>query len=162
MAEQHASVVREGAVAGLLGATAVAVWFLVVDIINGQPLYTPSMLGGAVLSLFGPRGAEGTAVFVTVYTIVHGLAFIGLGILLTFFVHKAESDPEVIAAIIVLFIIFELGFTGLTALLAESPTFGRLAWYQVGLANAVAAFVMGFFLWKRHPRLKAGWSHAFD
>lgn len=159
---EHGGVVREGTIAGLLGAASVAIWFLAVDIMSGQPLYTPSMLGGAMWSLFGPRGSEGVMALVISYTIFHGVAFIVFGIVLTYFVHRAENDPEVIAAIIVLFIIFELGFTGFTALLAESPIFGRLAWYQVAIGNAVASLVMGFFLWRRHPKLRAGLSHAFE
>ena len=33
---------REGVVAGVLGATAIAVWFLFVDLISGRPLSTPT------------------------------------------------------------------------------------------------------------------------
>ncbi len=40
--------VREGLVAGLLGAGAVAVWFLLIDAITGRPLYTPAVLGSVV------------------------------------------------------------------------------------------------------------------
>lgn len=155
-------VVREGIIAGLIGAAGVAIWFLIVDTMQGQPFRTPAMLGSALLSIFGARGAEGTATFVVVYTLFHGVAFLAVGILLTFLVHHAENDPEVIAAIIVLFIIFELGFAGLVALLAESPTFGRLAWYQVAVGNAIASLAMGYYLWRRHPKLRAGLSHAYD
>ena len=155
-------IVREGIIAGLIGAAGVAIWFLIVDTVQGQPFRTPAMLGSALLSIFGARGAEGTITFVLVYTVFHGLAFLGVGILLTFLVHHAENDPEVLAAIIVLFIIFELGFAGLVALLAESPLFGTLAWYQVAAGNAIASVGMGYFLWRRHPKLRAGLSHAYD
>ena len=47
-------ILREGFVAGLAGAGAVAVWFFLVDLIGGNPFYTPSMLGSAVFS--GPGG----------------------------------------------------------------------------------------------------------
>ena len=50
--EQH-SIVREGLIAGFLGATAVAVWFFVVDLIGGRPLFTPNALGVGLLSVFG-------------------------------------------------------------------------------------------------------------
>src|SRR5947207_14612647 len=40
-------ILREGFIAGCIGAAAVAVSFLIVDSINGQPLYTPAMLGSA-------------------------------------------------------------------------------------------------------------------
>ena len=50
------SVYGEGIVAGLLGAATVALWFLVIDTINGHPLYTPTVLGTAVF-----RGGAGLA-----------------------------------------------------------------------------------------------------
>ena len=49
---------RDGVVAGVLGATAVAVWFLGVDIIYAQPLATPEALGRGLLRLFGPPGGR--------------------------------------------------------------------------------------------------------
>ena len=42
MAVQHRSnLLVEGAITGAIGATAVAVWFLIVDAVSGRPLYTP-------------------------------------------------------------------------------------------------------------------------
>ncbi len=46
------TVVQDGVVAGLIGAATIAIWFLVVDTINGRPLYTPTVLGTAILFLF--------------------------------------------------------------------------------------------------------------
>ena len=43
-----ARIMREGFVAGLIGAAAVALWFLVVDLVGGNAFFTPSMLGSAV------------------------------------------------------------------------------------------------------------------
>ena len=41
---------REGILAGLIGATSVAIWFLVIDVIGGRPLHTPSVLGEALMN----------------------------------------------------------------------------------------------------------------
>ena len=55
MAEtRRLGVIREGILTGIIGATAVAVWFLIVDTINGHPLYTPRALGAAVFGVLGP------------------------------------------------------------------------------------------------------------
>ena len=40
--------VREGIWAGLLGAAAVAIWFLAYDAVAGLPLRTPALLGAAL------------------------------------------------------------------------------------------------------------------
>ena len=39
--------VREGIIAGLIGAALVAVWFLIYDAARGRPLRTPALLGAA-------------------------------------------------------------------------------------------------------------------
>ncbi len=70
MLEQHRTL-REGIVAGLLGATAVAVWFLVVDTIAGRPFLTPAMLGASLTTLFGGTGTGSTAAYVLGYTAFH-------------------------------------------------------------------------------------------
>lgn len=161
MLERH-SIAREGVIAGLLGASGVAIWFLIVDSMSGRPFYTPAMLGTAMLSILGNPGSEGMVTHVLVYTVIHGAAFIAVGLVLAFFVHQAEREPEVLAALIILFILFELGFYIATALLAESEFFGRLAWYQVAIGNTIATLAMGIYMWKSHPKLRSGLAHAYE
>ena len=48
MASERRSVLREGIVAGLIGAAVVAVWFFVYDLARGRPFHTPSLLGAFV------------------------------------------------------------------------------------------------------------------
>src|SRR5262249_56241902 len=45
---------QEGLIAGLVGAATVALWFLIIDAIQGRPPYTPTVLGAA---LFGRAAA---------------------------------------------------------------------------------------------------------
>ena len=52
MAEEHSSV-REGFIAGLLGATTIAIWFLILDVIAGHALFTPDLLGRGLISVLG-------------------------------------------------------------------------------------------------------------
>ena len=52
MADRH-NTIREGILAGFLSATIIAVWLFVVDMIAGHPLFTPTVLGRGVISLFG-------------------------------------------------------------------------------------------------------------
>lgn len=74
-------IMRDGIVAGVLGATAIAVWFLGVDVVHAHALATPKALGRGLLRLFGPPGAEGKFAFVVAYTIFHYAAFIAAGLL---------------------------------------------------------------------------------
>jgi len=149
-------VYQDGIVAGILGALAVALWFLIFDSLRGQPLYTPSVLGTA---LFG-RGAslaplESTPVsldMVLMFTWVHGLVFAGLGGIAARLLAVAERSPHVGFGIILLFVIFEAGFT-MAAYLLAAPLLHALTWPAVVIANLLAAAVMAAYLWWRHPLL---------
>jgi hypothetical protein len=67
----------EGIVAGLLGAATIAVWFLIVDTINGQPLHTPTVLGTTLFrggaGLDHPETLPVSYEMVMAFTWVHGL-----------------------------------------------------------------------------------------
>ena len=154
------SIVRDGIVAGALGATAVAVWFLGIDLIYAHAFATPAALGRGLLRLFGPPGMEGTTVFVIGYTIFHYAAFIGAGLLISVIVHWAQTQPAVLAGAMMLFVAFEIGFYALSAALQESPFLGALGWAQVASGNLIAAMVMGAYMWRTHPELKGELSYA--
>lgn len=153
------SLAREGLVAGFLGATSVALWFLIVDSVAGRPLHTPALLGLGLFSIFGPASGDSVMATVLGYTIFHYAAFTLAGIIAVMVVHRAEQEPSVLVVFMLLFIIFELGFYGIAAILAETQL-GRLAWYQVAAGNVVAALVMGVYLWRRHPALRQEFQHA--
>src|SRR5207249_9438798 len=73
MAAARRSVLREGVVAGLIGAVVVAVWFLFFDLVRGRPFLTPGLLGGAVFrGVRTPVGLEITVANVLGYTLIHG------------------------------------------------------------------------------------------
>jgi hypothetical protein len=150
---------REGVVAGIVGATSVAVWFLIVDLVAGHPLYTPEILGAAVFSLFGDTTRDSTFAHVAAYTIVHYTAFIGTGVVVSYVVHKAETEPSVLVIFMLLFIIFELGFYGVIVMLAQTAL-RSLAWYQIAAGNLLAAITMGGYMWRTHPALTQELSHA--
>jgi hypothetical protein len=154
------SIVREGVISGFLGATAVAVWFFVVDLIAGHALYTPSVLGEGLLSVFG-RSPESQAVNIIAYTIFHYAAFTLVGVIAVILVHAGERTASVLAGSMILFVAIELGFYGLVALLQET-TLGNLAWYQILAGNLLAAGVMGTYLWRSHPALRSGIVSALD
>lgn len=149
------SVLREGFIAGFIGATAVAIWFLVVDMIAGRPFATPAFLGRALTSVLGPiPEGEGPVLHIVLYTLFHYAAFTAVGIVAVIAVHWAETEPTVLAGFLILFVAMELAFYGLVALLSDPQVYGALAWYQVGAANLISAFLMGVYLWRTHPALR--------
>ena len=154
------TIVRDGIVAGVLGATAVAVWFLAMDTLYSQPLATPAALGQELLGVLGPKGSEGTGTFVIVYTIFHFAAFIAVGTLVAAIVHWAHSEPGILAGALMLFVALEIGIFAISSALRASPFLGTLGWAQVAVGNLIAAVVMGTYMWRTHPELKTDLGYA--
>ena|SRR5215813_4793600 len=144
-------VYAEGILAGVLGAIAIAVWFLVIDIIQGQPLHTPMVLG---TTLFGGHDPGAPTAFETVvsFTGVHTLVFLLIGMALAKLVDVAERDPDVGFGVVLLFVLFQFGFLAVSMSVA-SDVLGLLAWPEVMGGNLIAAGTMATVLWRRHPRL---------
>jgi hypothetical protein len=160
--ESH-GLVREGIATGLVGAAAVALWFLAVDTLGGRPLHTPALLG-AVLAA-SPDAAAAAAgpsrlTYAALYTVAHLVAFAAVGLLATFLVHRAERTPPLVALLVMLFAAVEVAFVGFVALL-EMQAIGDVAWYQVALGNVVAAVAMGWYLLHNHPTIGARFGEAY-
>jgi hypothetical protein len=146
----------EGIVAGLLGAAVIALWFLIVDTINGHPLYTPTVLGTALFrggtGLDHPETLPVSFEMVLMFTWVHCLVFAALGGIAARMLAFAEHTANVGFGIVLLFVVFEFGFVAVTMVLAEN-VLRSLAWPAVLVGNLLAAAVMAGYFWRRHPNL---------
>lgn len=161
MAAGH-STFREGVFAGFLGATAIAVWFFIIDAINGNLLFTPDLLGAGLLGILGtPSELDSTFMHVAIYTVFHYAAFALVGVLVAVVIHQASRTPGILAGFLVAFVVAQVGFYMLSALLSESPL-GRLAWWQVFVGNLLAAALMGWYMWRRHPKLGGEFRDALE
>jgi hypothetical protein len=156
-------VLKDGIIAGMLGAAGVAMWFLAVDMFAGHALYTPEFLGRALFGVLG-RGIEnhGPTYFVAAYTAFHVVAFAILGIVASMLITALRKAPQFTAGMALFFVVFEVGFYFLALMMSSSNVLGSLAWYQVGAANLVASWLMGGFLLKRHPEFAGNLAHALD
>ncbi|MGH7277869.1 MAG: hypothetical protein ACREJG_04200 [Candidatus Rokuibacteriota bacterium] len=151
------TVYQEGIVAGLIGAATVAVWFLIVDTVSGRPFYTPTVLGTALfqrgVGLGGPEILAPSLGMVAMFTWVHGLVFAGLGGIAARLLAMAERNPSLGFGVLLLFVVFQFGFT-LAAMLFAAPVLHALAWHAVLVANLLAATTMGLYFRARHPGLR--------
>lgn len=156
-------IVREGVIAGFIGATVIAVWFFFVDIIVGEPLFTPTTLGRGLLSVFGPVPAEQSAfLMIAIYTVFHYAAFAVVGMIAAMIVDVAKREPSILLGFVVLFAAIEVGFYAFVGLLQQATPLGSLAWYNVMIGNLLAAAAMGMFLLRTHPALRHQFVHAID
>jgi hypothetical protein len=148
--------IREGLVVGLIGAVAVALWFLLIDVVAGRILFTPAALGSILF-----HGATGLgdvrldAVTILAYTGLHVGAFLATGLLAAAIVAYAESGHEyVLLGAVLLFVSFEAFFIGLLAIVAQW-LLAVIPWWSIAVGNLIAAAAMGYYLWRRHPAMAA-------
>ena len=149
---------RQGIEAGVLGAATIAVWFFLVDVVSGHPLfYTPNLLGTALFrhgaGLDQPQTLAISFETVLVYTWVHGLVFCAIGGVAAKLLVLAERDVNAGFGIILLFVIFEFGFVGAALVFAE-PILRALTWPSVLVGNLLAAAVMAAYFRRQHATLK--------
>jgi hypothetical protein len=146
-------IVRDGVLAGLLGAGVVALWFLVIDMVVGRPLYTPAALGSAML--YGAAAANAVLVSpatVLGYTLYHVAAFVFLGIIASALITQAVRFPPLFFGLILLFVVFETFVVLLVAMLG-AWLMQSLAWWAILVGNILAAISMGVFLRRQHPEI---------
>jgi len=152
----HSKVYEEGFVAGLIGAATIMVWFLILDAIQGRPLYTPTVLGTALFR--GGAGLtlpESLAVSLEIalwFTWVHGLVFLVIGSVASWLVRLAGRDPNYGFGILLLGVVFEFGFISVSMLFAQE-VLRALAWPAILVGNILAASTMAWYFWHRHRQL---------
>jgi hypothetical protein len=150
------SVLREGTIAGLLGAATVAVWFLIFDALRGKPFLTPALLGSAVF--YGVRDPASVQISlgpILGYTILHGLAFIAFGVVAAAFIALSEREPALFIAVIILFACFEMFFLGVLGAVGVSMI-GALVWWAILIGNMLAAISMLWYFFVGHRSLPRG------
>jgi hypothetical protein len=133
-------------VAGIIGAVAVAVWFFAIDALQGEPLRTPRLLGTALLRASDPTMG------MTAYTVLHGLAFIGFGIVGALLIAGAERQPLLVFALVILFTAFEVFFFGAIVIVA-SWILDELAGWTIFVGNLLAAAAMLAYYFASHRTL---------
>lgn len=145
---------REGLVVGLLGAAAVAIWFLVIDLVGGRLFFTPAALGSVIFH-GATSAAEVRIDVVTVlgYTGFHLAAFLITGLVAAAIVVFAEDrHAYVLLGAVLLFVTFETFFIGVLTIVAQW-LLEVIPWWSIAVANLIAAAVMATYLWRRHPLL---------
>lgn len=146
----------EGIIAGFIGAATIAIWFLILDTINGRPLYTPSLLGTALFrsgeGLASPESLPVSLEMTLMYTWVHGLIFCVIGGFASRPLGLAEQNLNLGFGILLFFVVFEFGFVVAASLFAQA-VLKALAWPAVPFGNLLAAMTMAAYFWRRHPNL---------
>ena len=150
-ARTRADLAYESLYCAAIGGSVIALFFLVIDAYNGQPLFTPSLLGGV---LFG--GVDASAVsevrmdWVAYATIAHFLAFTALGVGVTLVAHEVELHSRHPFTILFgVFAAIEWGFL-VAGMFLLPGVISALGFWRVAGANLLAAGGIATFLWANH------------
>lgn len=145
----------EGVVAGTLGALTIALWFFLIDLFQGRPLYTPTVLASALLYGEVNTALEGSlALRLTIgFTFVHWLLFTALGGFAAWMLGVAERNANLGFGVLLLFALMEVGFLAVVAVFAQT-VFQALSWQLVLIGNLLATAVMGLYFWRRHAHME--------
>ena len=149
---ERGDVLWDGFIAGALGGFTVALWFLVLDILQGHPLHTPALLGTALLE--GPAAAAGMEGVhpdvVAIYSGVHLGLFALFGITVAWLIRQFRRHPVLGYLLVFLLVLFEFGFYVFVLAFAQPVVEGLPAW-QILVGNALAAGVMAPYFLVRNP-----------
>ncbi len=152
---------QEGIISGLIGAIGIAIWFLIADMLQGRPLYTPSVLGTTVVALLQGKGGITSDLSVQIsfgmvmmFSMIHGVTLAAIGTLCAWLLHLAESDASYVFNVMLLLVFFACSFTFLNMVLA-GVILNALSITDILIAHILAAGAMAHYYRKHHPNLVA-------
>lgn len=153
MEHSRTRIIIDGAVAGIIGAIVVAVWFLIFDLIRGHALETPALLAATILH--GSRGIEihhQLKALALEYSLLHFGAFIAFGIAGGLLLEACETEAALLFSLGIFFIAFEVFFIAVVLFLGPN-VMAALTWWGIIVGNLLAtAAMLSYFFW-RHPAL---------
>lgn len=142
MSRPSQSLIVRGATGGLLAGLVVALWFLVVDSIAGQPFRTPLLLSNA---LFHNAVGVVTLRAVVAYSVLHFGVFAVFGVAMAALSAALSSPPRLLLGVVFGLLLQEAVFySGL--LLSGARGLGIVPWAHVFLANILSGIVLMAFL----------------
>jgi hypothetical protein len=153
MQHSRTRIIIDGAVAGIIGAVVVALWFLIFDTIRGHPFETPALLAATILH--GSHTAEvhrALGLLTLEYSIIHFGAFIAFGIAGGLLLEACETESSLLFSLAIFFAAFEVFFIAVVLFLGPN-VMAELTWWGIIVGNLLATGAMlSYFLW-RHPAL---------
>ncbi len=150
----------EGSTAGMLGALAVAFWFLIIDLGRGGMFTTPALLDGLLLHGGAVPASLRSA---AEYSVVHFAAFVLFGVIASRLLKTSERHPAFFSGVVLLFCVFEFFFLTLVGAVSQEAL-QTLIWWRIVVSNILATAAVLTFFADRHPwlvaRLNTKWRHS--
>jgi hypothetical protein len=130
-----------GGIAGIIGGTVLAAWFLVVDSALGDPFRAPSLLAN---SIFRVEGLEANPSLIALYTLVHYAAFVAVGIAVTWLSTLVDWAPSTLLGFVLGLALYD-ALVFLSISVTGVDVIQELGWLEVLSGNALAGLsIMGY------------------
>jgi len=143
-----------GLITGLIGAAAVMLWFLILDVAAGNLFRTPAALGSTLL--FGASNVtdvQSAIGIVAAYTIVHVAAFALAGIIMVAIAEQIARTPDLLMLFALAAIVLDALVVGVLALAAQGAL-GLIGIVSIVAGNLLAVGAMGWYVWRTHASLR--------
>ena len=135
--------------AGGIGGSAVALFFLAVDSVDGHPFFTPALLGHVLVLGESAQSVVNPEMSKVVYIVpLHFGWSLAMGFIVTWLIHNVElRSRHPVEVLLVIFVVFEVSLLLVVPVLAPG-LIERLGIVRMLLANLLAAASMSaFFVW---------------
>jgi hypothetical protein len=152
MPHARTRIVTDGAIAGILGAVAVAIWFLAFDTARGHPLETPALLASTILHGGTSTVADRLLSLTLQYTTIHFIAFAVFGVGAALLLEAAEYEPSLTLSLAIFLGAFEVFFVAVVMFFGPE-LMAKVTWWSILVGNLMATVVMLSFFLLRHPNL---------
>jgi hypothetical protein len=147
-------IVARGILAGVVAATVMAFWFLVVDSSQGQPFRTPNFLAGTLLGVDGLRMGIGPIIL---YTAIHYGVWVTVGLAAAWVLQHVETASPILLGMVLGFLLFDVVFYGGVAV-AGVNVVQQLGWPEVLTGNLLAGVsLMAILHWSGETRKVTWW-----
>src|SRR5579885_293954 len=150
MQHSRTRIIIDGAVAGIIGAVVVALWFLLFDLARGHALETPALLAATILhSVRDPHGLHRLS---AEYSVIHFAAFVIVGVVGALLLEAAETEPPFLVSVLIFFGAFEVFFIAVVLFLGPE-VMAALTWWGIIVGNLLATAAMLAYFFGQHPML---------
>jgi hypothetical protein len=154
MQHSRTRIIIDGAVAGVIGAVVVALWFLLFDIARGRALETPALLAATILhGVRDPHALQhGILRLAVEYSVFHFAAFVIVGVVGALLLEAAETEPPFLISVLIFFGAFEVFFIAVVLFLGPE-VMAALTWWGIIVGNLLATAAMLTYFFMQHPML---------
>lgn len=156
MKESSLRILRQGAVAGLLGYAVVAFVFALANVVGGRsPFHTAAVLGATLFyGVTDPASVVVTPAYVFAFNGMHMLTFLGFGLVGAWLVSVANKGEQLWYLALFFWMFVAVHMIGAAQAFAI-PLGEILSAAAVWGAGIAASIVMGVYLFRANPALRA-------